>query len=100
MTLARKVDRLVLKREKKMLVAELHVSTSSIGGDVRTLGPSNKSRSDDIVVSNDAIAAGAASIADIVPTVGVSVLTASLKLAWNSAVPYSPRSGGPPFHAQ
>ena len=34
MTLARKVDRLVPKREKKMLVAELHVSTSSIGGDV------------------------------------------------------------------
>ena len=32
MTLARKVDRLVLKREKKMLVAESHVSTSSIGG--------------------------------------------------------------------
>ena len=27
MALARKVDRLVLKREKKMLVAELHVST-------------------------------------------------------------------------
>ena len=68
MTLARKVDRLVLKREKKMLVAESHVSTSSIEGDIRTLVPSNKSRmknSEDIVASNDAIAAGAASIADI-----------------------------------
>ena len=65
MTLAPKVDRLVLKREKKMVVAELHVSTSSIEGDVRTLVRSNRSRSDDIVASNDAIAAGAASIADI-----------------------------------
>jgi hypothetical protein len=65
MTLAPKVDRLVLKREKKMVVAESHVSTSSIEGDVRTLVRSNRSRSDDIVASNDAIAAGAASIADI-----------------------------------
>ena len=48
-----------------MVVAESHVSTSSIEGDVRTLVRSNRSRSDDIVASNDAIAAGAASIADI-----------------------------------
>jgi hypothetical protein len=68
MALARKVDRLV--REKKMVVAESHVSTLSIEGDIRTLVRSNNSRSvtepgDDIVASNDAIAAGAASIADI-----------------------------------
>jgi hypothetical protein len=70
MALARKVDRLVLKREKKMDVAESHVSILSVEGDIRTLMRSNKSRSvtkpsDDIVASNDAIAAGAASIADI-----------------------------------
>ena len=48
MALARKVDRLVLKREKKMLVAESHVSTrqSDRSGDIRTLVPSNKSRCD------------------------------------------------------
>ncbi|MGZ5095727.1 MAG: hypothetical protein ACXWCH_31820 [Burkholderiales bacterium] len=70
MALARKVDRLVPKREKKMDVAESHVSTLSIEGDIRTLVRSNKSPSvtkpsDDIMASNDAIAAGAASIADI-----------------------------------
>jgi uncharacterized protein (DUF3084 family) len=70
MALARKVDRLVLKREKKMVVAESHVSTLSIEGDIRTLVRSNKSPSvtkpdDDIMASNDAIATGAASIADI-----------------------------------
>jgi len=70
MALARKVDRLVLKREKKMDVAASHVSILSIEGDLRTLVRSNKSPSvpkpsDDIVASNDAIAAGAASIADI-----------------------------------
>ena len=69
MALARKVDRLV--REKKMVVAESHVSTSSIEGDVRTLVRSNRSRSDDIVASNDAIAAGAASIADIEGLAGI-----------------------------
>jgi hypothetical protein len=70
MALARKVDRLVLKREKKMVVAESHVSTLSIEGDIRTLVRSSKSPNvrkpgDDIMASNDAIAAGAASIADI-----------------------------------
>jgi len=75
MALARKVDRLVLKREKKMDVAESHVSISdtvpmSIEEKTRSLVPSNKSQSvtkpsDDLVASNDAIAAGAASIADI-----------------------------------
>jgi uncharacterized protein (DUF3084 family) len=65
MALARKVGRLVLKREKKMNVAESRASTLSIEGDIRPLVRSNKSRSDDIVASNDAIAAGAASIADI-----------------------------------
>jgi hypothetical protein len=69
MALARKVDRLVLKREKKM-VAESHVSILSIDGDIRTLVHSNRSSSvtklsDDIVASNDAIAAGEASVADI-----------------------------------
>jgi hypothetical protein len=66
--LARKVDRLV--REKKMVDAETHVSTLSIEGDTRPLGRSNNSRSvtppgEDITAGNDAIAAGAASIADI-----------------------------------
>ena len=70
MALLRKVDRLVLKPEKKMDVAESHVSISSVEGEIRTLVRSNKSRSmakpsDDMVASNDAIAAGAASIADI-----------------------------------
>jgi hypothetical protein len=75
MALARKIDRLALKREKKMDVAESHVSISdtvpmSIEENTRTLVPSNKSQSvtklsDDLVASNDAIAAGAASIADI-----------------------------------
>ena len=50
MALARKVGRLVLKREKKMNVAELRASTLSIEGDIRPLVRSNKSRSDDIVV--------------------------------------------------
>jgi hypothetical protein len=75
MALARKVDRLVRRREEKMDVAESHVSTADtvpvpIEGNVRTLVPSNRSpsvtkTSDDILASNDAIAAGAASIADI-----------------------------------
>jgi hypothetical protein len=75
MALARKVDRLLPKREKKMDVAESHVSTSdtvpmSIEGNIRTLVPSNRSPSatqvsEDIVASNDAITAGAASILDI-----------------------------------
>ena len=75
MALARKVDRLLPKREKKMDVAELHESTSdtvpmSIEGNIRTLVPSNRSPSatqvsEDIVASNDAITAGAASILDI-----------------------------------
>jgi hypothetical protein len=75
MALARKVDRSALKREKKMDVAKSHVSISdtapmSIEGHIRTLVPSNRSPSartdsDDIVASYDAIAAGAASIADI-----------------------------------
>ena len=67
MALARKVDRPVLKREKKMDVVESHVSILSFEGD--TLVRSNKSPtakpSDDILASNNAIAAGAASIADI-----------------------------------
>ena len=71
MALARKVDR--LKRENRMDVAKSHVSSSdivpmSIEGNIRTLVPSNRSQSvpsDDLVASNDAIAAGAASIADI-----------------------------------
>jgi uncharacterized protein (DUF3084 family) len=72
MALARKV---ALKREKKMDVAESRVSLSdivptSIEENIRTLVPSNKSQrvtkpGDDLVDSNDAIAAGAASIADI-----------------------------------
>jgi hypothetical protein len=70
MALARKV---ALKREKKMDVAESHVSISdtvptSIEENIGTLVPSNRSQSvtsDDLVASNDAIAAGAASIADI-----------------------------------
>jgi hypothetical protein len=70
MALARKVDRLVPKREKKMDVAESHVSILSIEGDICTLVRSNRSASvtkpnDDVAASNDAIAAGAASIADI-----------------------------------
>jgi hypothetical protein len=70
MALARKVDRLVVKREKKMDVTESQVSISSVVGDIRALVRSNKSRSvakpsDDIVASNDAIAVGEASIADI-----------------------------------
>jgi len=70
MVLARKVDRLVLKREKKMVVAESHVSTLSIEGDIRTVVRSSNSPNvtkpgDDIMASNDAIAAGAASIAGI-----------------------------------
>jgi len=67
MALARKVDRPVLKREKKMDVVGSHVSIWSIEGN--TLVRSNKSPtakpSDDILASNNAIAAGAASIADI-----------------------------------
>ena len=72
MALARKA---ALKREKKMNVAESHVSTpdtvpTSIEENIRTLVPSNRSQSltkpsDDLVANNDAIAAGAASIADI-----------------------------------
>ena len=75
MALARKVDRLALKREKKMDVAESYASISdtvpiSTEGNIPTLVPSNSSTSarkgsDDIVATNDAIAAGAASIADI-----------------------------------
>jgi len=74
MALARKVDRLVLRREKKMDVAKSHVSTADtvplIEASIRTLVPSNRlssvpETSDDIVTSNDAMAAGAASIADI-----------------------------------
>jgi hypothetical protein len=68
MALARKVDRLVLKREKKMDVAESHLSILSIEGDIRALMRSNGSASvtkPNDVASNDAIAAGAASIADI-----------------------------------
>jgi hypothetical protein len=70
MALARKANRLVLKREKKMDVAESHESILSIEGDIRPLVRSNNSRrvakpSDDIVASNDAIAVGKASIADI-----------------------------------
>ena len=49
MALARKVDRLVLKREKKMLVANRTYRPPypplSIEGDIRTLVRSNKSRS-------------------------------------------------------
>ena len=74
MALARKIDRRVLKREKKMDVAKSHVSTADtvplIEASIRTLVPSNTApsvpeTSDDIVTSNDAMAAGAASIADI-----------------------------------
>ena len=75
MAFARKVTRLALKREHNMDVAKSHASISdivpvSIDGNIRTLVPSNKSQSvtkpsDDLVASNDAIAAGAASIADI-----------------------------------
>jgi hypothetical protein len=75
MALSSKVERLMLKREKKMDVAESHVSNSdtvpmSIERDIRTLVRTNRlpsvtNPSDDIVASNDAIAAGAASIADI-----------------------------------
>jgi hypothetical protein len=75
MALARKVDRLLPRREKKMDVAESPVSTTdtvpmSIEGNVRTLVPSNGSpratkASEDIVASNDAISAGAVSILDI-----------------------------------
>ena len=75
MALARKVDRLLPKREKKMDVAKSPVSTTDtvpmpIEGNIRTLVPSNGSpsatkASEDIVASNDAITAGAASILDI-----------------------------------
>jgi hypothetical protein len=70
MALARKANRFMPKREKKMDVAESHGSILSVEGDIRTLVRSNKLRSvtkpsDDIVASNDAIAAGVASIADI-----------------------------------
>jgi hypothetical protein len=74
MALARKVDRLVLKREKKMDVAKAYTSVSdavpmSMDGNIRTLVPSNRmpsvTKPDDIMASNDAITAGAASIADI-----------------------------------
>ena len=68
MARARKVDRLVLQREKKMDVAGSHVSMST-EGNIRSLVPTNRSSitktSDDVVASNDAIATGAASIADI-----------------------------------
>ena len=68
MARARKVERLLLQREKKMDVAEPHVSMST-EGNIRSLVPTNKSSitktSDDVVVSNDAIASGVASIADI-----------------------------------
>src|ERR1700722_17212288 len=70
MALARKANRFMPKREKKMDVAESHVSILSVEGDIRTLVRSNKLRSvtkpsDDIVASNDAIAAGVASLAAI-----------------------------------
>jgi hypothetical protein len=72
MALSSKVERLMLKREKKMDVVESHVSKSdtvpmSIERDIRTLVrtdrlPSVTNPSDDIVAGNDGIAAGAASI--------------------------------------
>jgi hypothetical protein len=74
MALARKVDRLVLKRERKMDVAKAYTSISdtaptSIDGNIRTLVPTNRipsvTKPNDIMANNDAIAAGAASIADI-----------------------------------
>lgn len=70
MALARKVDRLLPKREKKMDVAELPVSTTDTVPmsieDVPSNGsPSATKASEDIVASNDAITAGAASILDI-----------------------------------
>ena len=68
MARARKVDRLLLQREKKMDVAGSHVSMST-EGNIRSLAPTNRSSitktRDDVVASNDAIATGAASIADI-----------------------------------
>jgi len=74
MALAREVNRLVLKREKKMDVAESHVSIADtvpmstreiFALSCRATSPSATKTSDDVVASNDAIAAGAASIADI-----------------------------------
>jgi hypothetical protein len=74
MALARRVDRLVLKREKKMDVAKADTSISDtapmvFNGNIRTLVPSNRmpsvTKPDDSMANNDAIAAGAASIADI-----------------------------------
>jgi hypothetical protein len=75
MALARKVDRRALKRERKMDVAKSHASIvdtapMSMEGNVRTLMRSNRSPNVtkpnyDSVTSNDAFAAGAASITDI-----------------------------------
>jgi hypothetical protein len=74
MALARKDNRLVLKREKEMDVSNAYVSVPdtvpmSIDGNIRTLVPSNRmpsvTKPGDMMASNDAIAAGAASIADI-----------------------------------
>jgi hypothetical protein len=75
MALARKVDRRALERERKMDIAKPHASIvdtapMSMEGNVRTLVRSNGSPkvtklSYDSVTSNDAFAAGAASIADI-----------------------------------
>ena len=44
MALARKANRFMPKREKKMDVAETHVSILSVEGDIRTLVRSNKLR--------------------------------------------------------
>jgi hypothetical protein len=71
MALARKVDRRTLKRERKMDVAKSHGSIVdtvpvSMEGNIRSLVRSNRSANVyDSVASNDAIATGAASIADI-----------------------------------
>jgi chromosome segregation ATPase len=71
MALARKVDRRTLKRERKMDVAKSHASIVdtvpvSTEGNIRSLVRSNRSANVyDSVATNDAIATGAASIADI-----------------------------------
>jgi hypothetical protein len=73
MALARKIDRRVLKREKKMDVAKSHTSISGAvpmkESNIRTLvpgrSPTVSNPSHDNVASNDALAAGQASISDI-----------------------------------
>jgi hypothetical protein len=74
MALARKIDRRVLKREKKMDVAKSHPSISGTvpmsESNIRTLVPSSRSPnvtkpSHDSAASNDAFAVGQESIADI-----------------------------------